>query len=768
MLQIRVRQSDNETASVVNAIVESTGIEPLAASILIRRGFDDERKAKAFLAADVWHDPFLMDGMDSAVELIRKAQEEKWPVTVYGDYDCDGTCAASILYLAFVKAGIPVHVYIPDRHTEGYGLNETAIRSIAVRGGLLITVDCGITNQSEVELAQSLGLQVIVTDHHQPLDKHPPCVCLNPPAERHYPFSQLCGAGIALKLVHGLFGKEAMLQLVDLAAIATVADLVPLLDENRSIVKMGLQLLSQQARPGLKALMIASGLNATTLSTGQIAFGLAPRINAAGRMGDASRAFTLFTTTDDAQAFEIACDLDRENQQRQLQEQIILQEASDLLSAQIGMKRTAVAAHKGWQKGVIGIVASRITEAYGRPSAVIAIGEDGICTGSTRGIKGVHIFRALDDCKHCLLRYGGHQQAGGFSLREEDLALFMDAFESHFVTCYPSSTFTQGMDCDATLEPQQISIALAKDMEKLAPFGIGNPTPLFLMRDATMTGLANLGKSDEHLRVQMEKQGYRSEGLLFRAKRFGLPKIRTKCDFVGTLETDDFGGVERVKYILNAVRPVVGSLFENASNAGGVFGYGFVRCLSSQKQSILMEDAAQQSVLQPFGLLLCIHTPLAFERIRTHWRDDESAELLDVYFQTVSHAVHRRNTLIIAPNTLELSYPYSFKIDTDDEIIRYANSLQLDRDAMAKMYRMLLVQARKPMDLNQRCSVVAENTGVTQDSVGAALAVFEELDLIRMEALVLNPIKAESKRNLDDSMLYNTIRRMQRGEKYGA
>ena len=767
MLQIRVRHSEKETQEAIRSIAQATGVQPLAASILIRRGFDDAKKAKAFLDANVLYDPFLMQGMDEAVALIKTAIKEDLPITVFGDYDCDGTCAASILYLAFAEAGKPVFVHIPDRHTEGYGLNESAIRFIAQRGGLLITVDCGITNLLEVALARRLGLTVLVTDHHQPLEKLPDCVCLNPPSGKSYPFDKLCGAGIALKLVQALFSEEAMQRYIDLAAVATIADLVPLLEENRTIVNRGLKLLKARKRPGLSALMDVCGYKAE-ITAGQIAFGIAPRINAAGRMGDANRAFMLFTTSDAEQAKCLAKELDSENALRQQEEQQILSEAAELLFGDIAEKRTAVAAKAGWQKGVIGIVASRLAESYGRPSAVISIGDDGICTGSARGIKGVHVFLALCDCKDFLLRYGGHEQAGGFSLSKEQLPNFLNAFEAHFVKKYPPGLFCQRADCDATIEPEQITLSLAKDMEQLAPFGIGNPTPSFFLKGAVLSGLTKLGKTEEHLRVSIEKNGRRSEGLLFRAKQYNLPRVSSECDFVGTIETDSYLGVERARYLLNAVRPVMRKLYDLAGRSDGLFGYGFALCAKDAAPPISLQKADECIESSPFGLLLTVHTPFALLRACKNWSDEDDMALLDVYVQSMRNAEHGKNALIIAPEKENPAYRRRYRLDTDDEMTQYARSLQILREEMAILYRALLKNAQKPMDINERCECVAALTGMRAGSVGAAIAVFEELGFLRAEPMVLQPTNCATKRNLEDSMVYNGIKQLQRGEIHGS
>lgn len=759
MLQISLKQSRCETSSLIREIASKTGIAPLAARVMIRRGITSAQQAEAFLRADTFYDPLLLDGMEQAVQTIRDAADSGQRITVYGDYDCDGTCACAILYTAFKNAGIPVDVYIPDRRTEGYGLNENAVRSIAENGGLLITVDCGITNIKEVALARSLGLNVIVTDHHKPLDILPDCICIDPVMGDRYPCPVLSGAGTALKLVHALWGETAMRPLLDFAAIATVADLVPLEDENRAIVKAGLARIMENRRVGLMALIKTCGYGNKQPTAGQIAFGIGPRINAAGRMGHARRAFSLFTTQDEEEAERIACELNEQNSLRQRQEQEMLKTACALLEKELFTKRTAVVAHKGWHAGVIGIVASRLVDIYHRPAAVITIDEHGVCTGSARSIKGVDLFRALDGCSAYFTRYGGHEMAGGFSLPVEKLEGFREAFERYFQTQYPPELWARHVQCDLSVQPGDVTLELANDLAKLAPFGIGNPAPTLLMEKTKLTAKANLGKTGAHLRLMMEKDGHRAEGLLFRAGHYDVPAVDTTCDFVGTLEPDSYRGVVRARYLIRAIRLSRSTVVELLRQAGGVFGYGFAKCCTETYDHLPLIEADARIQASPYGLRLHVHTPNALENALAYWNDDASMALLEPYLATMGDATRGQNALIIAPNGDEgPPYPHVFRLDSDRDMRDYAHALFLERHAMGRIYRQLMHAARRPMNINRRCRMIADAVGLMVDSVGAAIAVFEQLGLLRMEPMVLHIQDVKQKKELMSSAIYRALR----------
>lgn len=398
------------------------GTLPLWLSAILRsRGVDTEEKAERFLhpSLEQLYDPMLMQGMDRAVEIIRDAVAQHTPIQIYGDYDADGVCATSILMETLSSMGADVVYRIPDRHGEGYGLNCDAVREIAQTRRLLITVDCGVTNHEEVRLAQLLGMTVIVTDHHQLAETPSPADVVLNPLLGDYPFRRLCGAGVALKLAQALLGMEEVLRRIDLAALATVADLVPLIDENRVIVRAGLEKLGDGSRPGLAALLTLAGVTAP-VSSGQVAFRLAPRINAGGRLEDAAQCVRLLISRDRAEAEAIAGNLEQQNQQRQaLQQEITLKAEEDLhRTVNFRTDLAIVVMGEGWNSGVVGLAAGRICEKYHYPTIVLSK-QGELAVGSCRSIPGVNIHAMLTACSDLFLRFGGHEQAAGLTMRAD-------------------------------------------------------------------------------------------------------------------------------------------------------------------------------------------------------------------------------------------------------------------------------------------------------------------------------------------------------------
>ena len=769
MLEFEVKSLEGGNASVA-AIAKAAGVGVLSAQVLLRRGIDTPEKARAFMQGDTFYDPYALEGMQEAVELVRQYIEEQIPITVYGDYDCDGVCATTILLTHLQRAGAEVSRYIPNRQSEGYGLNRAAVERIAEESGLLITVDCGVTNLEEVAYAVELGLDVIVTDHHQKLEELPPCIVLNATVSQRYPFHALCGAGMAWKLVCALFGQEEAMQSIDLVALATVADIVPLLDENRTIVKRGLAAIAHKARPGIRALMDVSGVGDRSLTAGQIAFGLGPRINAAGRMGDAGRAVELLMAQDAQRAMELAQELDAENARRQEMEQALLEQAREQLMHKSAQLHTAVAAGKGWHSGIAGIVASRLVELFGKPAAVICIDEQGVCTGSARGIPGVHIFHALDSCAQWLIRYGGHEQAGGFSLKEEHLPAFLDAFEAFFASTYPPQTWLKRVACDLTVEPADVSLSLAKDLEQLAPFGMGNPTPVVLLEGVTLAARAAMGKTREHARLTLEKQHHQCQTLLFRAAARDVPLTGTLCDGAGVVECDRYQGVDRVKCILKELRVNTQGALQTPQDRPGTFGYCFARMCKGAPGYAYMDwaEIAQRLKGNAFGTAVLAQTPKGAARVLRAAQADGSMAFWDLHMGTVQPNCHRRNLLLMAPaRAVAVDYAQIVRADTRAERTAYAQSLFLPREAMGAVYRALVQMGARPMEMEARCRQAAAGSGCTPGQAGAALAVFLELGFFKLQSLALLPQRSEGKKLLTQSRIYQTIKGIAGGEDVG-
>ena len=417
----------NQEKRQVPPELASLGLPDRLLELLLDRQIDTPEKIERYLhpKREDLHDPMLMQDMGKAVAVIRDAIEKHEEITVFGDYDVDGVTATAILLTYLRKQGAQVDFYIPDRHGEGYGLNIAAVEQIASHSKLLITVDCGITCAAEVARAKELGMRVIVTDHHQLGPQMPECEAVLNPLLGDYPFRRLCGAGVAFKLVQAIGGTEAIEPLWELAALATIADIVPLMDENRVIVSYGLAAMAATQRPGLIALMESAGVDPQKVTSADVAFRMAPRINAGGRLALASRGVQLLTTRRMDTAKEIAEELNQDNIRRRELEIDIFKQADEMTRQQIDFmnERAIVVCGEGWNPGVIGLAASRLVEKYKWPTVLLA--QDGdICVGSARSIPGVNIHDAMSTCRDLFVRFGGHAQAAGLTIEAKNVPEF--------------------------------------------------------------------------------------------------------------------------------------------------------------------------------------------------------------------------------------------------------------------------------------------------------------------------------------------------------
>ena len=493
-------------------LARELGVSEITAGVLVRRGYADPALAAAFLAGEQpTHDPFLLGGMREAVDRIRAAIAGGERICVHGDYDVDGICATALAVLTLREAGADVVWHLPSRFEEGYGVAGETIARLAEEGiGLVVTVDCGITAVAEVAEAKALGLDVVVTDHHRPGETLPDCpIVATRPSE--YPFPELCGTGVVLKLAQALLGLEhpATTRHLDLVALATIADVVPLVDENRSLATAGLRSLARTSRPGLRALMRSAGVDPATVEAGQVGFRLAPRINAAGRLGRPDVALELILTEDAAEATELANRLEELNRERQGVEERILREATRAIEAWPDAQRRRrgyVVWGEDWHEGVIGIVASRLVERFGRPVVLIAGGGGGAWKGSGRSIPAFDLHGALAACSAELERFGGHRAAAGLSILPERLDAFAEAFAAHADSVLSDEDLRSVTYVDAVVPASALTLDLAQELDRLAPFGLGNPDVTLLVAscEAVEPGVVGDGK---HLRFRVRQHG---------------------------------------------------------------------------------------------------------------------------------------------------------------------------------------------------------------------------------------------------------------------
>ena len=518
---------DKFAAKTISAFADELNVSPALAKVLLNRGIDDIEEARKFYKPDLnrLHDPFLMHDMKDAVQRIEEAIRLKQNILIYGDYDVDGTTAISLLLLFFRQIGIPVEFYVPDRLTEGYGLTRQGIRNVRNAGAeLIITVDCGITSREEVDYARSLGIDVIICDHHFPGAELPEATAvLNPKrADCSYPFKELAGVGVAFKLAQALqqkmnFNAANLFDLLDLVAIGSAADIVPLIDENRIFVKFGLDKLNNTSNLGLQALKEITGLAKGCITAGQVVFVLAPRINAVGRLGDAGRAVRLLTSENKQQAENIAEILESENKiRREIDESTLSQALAQIEDLEDpGSQNVFVLNSDDWHPGVIGIVASRIVERYFRPTVMIAT-ENGSGKGSARSIPGFDIYQALKSCEDLMNSFGGHKYAAGLTIGSQNIPEFrkkLDAVASQSLT---AEMTTPKLWIDAEIALKDIDEMLIKLLKRMAPYGPQNMRPVFQTGALQVVGTPSI-VGNNHLKFKV-----RQNDVVFNAIGFNL------------------------------------------------------------------------------------------------------------------------------------------------------------------------------------------------------------------------------------------------------
>jgi single-stranded-DNA-specific exonuclease len=499
-------------AAQADALVRELGLSPVTAAVLARRGHVEVEDARRFLDAELpGHDPLLLGDMAVAVERIREAVQDGRRICVHGDYDVDGICATALAVLLLRELGADAVWHLPSRFEEGYGVSSGTLARLADAGiGLVLTVDCGITAVEEVAEAKSLGLEVIVTDHHRPADELPDCpIVATRPSP--YPFPELCGTGVVFKLGQALLGAEhpALRRHLDLVALATVADVVPLVDENRALAAAGLRALACTRRPGLQALMRGAHVDPAAVDSGAVGFRLAPRINAAGRLGRPDVALELILTDDAEEAKRLADTLEQLNRDRQSVEDRILREAISLVEAlpeRERRRRGYVLASEDWHVGVIGIVASRLVERFHRPVVLIAGQEDGAWRGSGRSIARFDLHGALGACADQLERYGGHRAAAGLSIEPSRVQAFAEAFATHADAALSEEDLWPVTVVDEVVSAEDLTLDLAQELDRLAPFGLGNPDVTLLVPGTQPVAPATVGDG-KHLRFRVRQNG---------------------------------------------------------------------------------------------------------------------------------------------------------------------------------------------------------------------------------------------------------------------
>jgi len=546
-------------------LARELGVSPLVGRLLVLRGITEPEAAHQFLYPSLTelHDPFLMAGMDAAVERLRRALEQREKILIYGDYDVDGTTAVVVLQAALGSLGADVEVHIPHRLRDGYGMRLPVVEQAAAEGyKVLLSVDTGIREIEVVARARDLGIDCIITDHHLPKESLPPaCAILNPRrSDCSYPDKNLSGVGVAFKLAQALVGprmSEALLQsYLKVVAIGTIADVVPLIGENRVIAKFGLQGLRQPVQPGLGALLDVAGLNGRAPTAGDVAFRIAPRLNAAGRMEDARAVIELLTTTDRVKAREIALSLDELNAERRRVEDSILSEIDEILNTQpeLSERYTLVFAGKGWHRGVLGIVAQRVVERSNRPTLIIGV-DNGTGQGSGRSISNFHLLNALTASQDLFERFGGHRAAAGFTLPSKLIGELNTRFEEYARSVLSLEDLEPLLRVDAEVDLDQIGWPVYEELKKMEPFGLGNPTPVFVARNLPLA-LAPRVVGEKHLKLRVGKGAKLFDALGWnQGEQAKLLKPGDSLDLAFTLGENIYQGIASLQMVIKDLRP---------------------------------------------------------------------------------------------------------------------------------------------------------------------------------------------------------------------
>jgi single-stranded-DNA-specific exonuclease len=546
------------SVAAADAIARELTVSPVTASILVRRGYETPEAARDFLSADERHDPFAFEGMRDACEEILTAVEAGAPIAVHGDYDVDGVCSTAVLVRALRALGAEPRWYIPSRD-EGYGLSTATVERLAAAGTeMLITADCAIAAVDEVAAARARGMSVVVTDHHRPGDRLPDCAILHPAVSR-YPFPDLCATGVAHKLAEALYSVAGvdpapLAADLDLVALATVADVVPLRGENRRLVREGLGELARTRKVGLRALMRVAGVEPGAVDESAIGFRLCPRVNAAGRLQRADAALELVLTEDEQRAAEVADELDLLNRERRDTETRILFEA-EAARAEHPDAPAYVLAGEGWHPGVIGIVASRMVERHNRPCVVIGLdGDSG--RGSARSIQAYDLHAGLAACAEHLRRFGGHRVAAGLEIDRARLDEFRRAFVEHAAAHLSPDDLVPTERIDAVVPGDALGTEVAEELERLRPFGQGNPTPSLLVPAARVTDVRAMGEDGQHATFTLVGGGSRARTVAFRTAARTLPASGDeRQDAAVRLELNEWNGAVEPRLQLRALCP---------------------------------------------------------------------------------------------------------------------------------------------------------------------------------------------------------------------
>lgn len=776
------RQSSYEQ-DILNKICKEFNISPITAKVIYNRGLLDSESIKRFLKPQIkdFYNPFLMKDMEKAVERIIKAIEKKEKIIIYGDYDVDGITSTSVLLSYLKEFTSNVDFYIPDRIEEGYGLSLGSIDRIKeLEADLIITVDCGITAIDEVEYIKEQGIDIIITDHHECKDVIPNTLAVVNPKQRDcgYPFKDLAGVGVVFKVVQALAqtmdAKDVIDKYIEIVALGTVADVVPLLDENRIIVRFGLQKIAKTNIVGIKSLIEISGLTGKSITTTSIGYILAPRINAAGRIGNARRGVDLFLSKTKEESDLIAQELDQDNKNRQQTENGILIQALEMVenNSLIEKNKVFILASEGWHHGVIGIVASKISEKYNRPTILISLdGTEG--KGSGRSISGFNIFEALMSCSNLLDKFGGHELAVGLSIDKNNIDSFTTAINDYAESVLTQENFLHKVKIDSEVNKNNVGQSLLNELKMLEPHGIGNPSPVFLYNGLKIVDYKTVGE-DKHIRFRMEDDDLYIDGIGFNLGELA-PKVDVfdKVDIACSIESNVWNGVEKIQFNIKDIRTNHEILFREKyystleSSMFSDFSVGSIDKKILDKIQILEGNILSISQNNQKNLVLINTLKGAKNFIDLLNKSDEGEkELYKVYYNSIPANNNRKNIAVINPYFKDLQIneydniiiydlcfsrkQYAYLADNSKNIfvvndfkvygtnIDIFNDIIPQRDELIKVYQYIKSRSHEQIVENDIFSLTREiaisyNMDINSLKLRKILEIFDEMNLIEMD-----------------------------------
>ena len=694
-------------------IAKSVGLSSEVACLLFQRGIKDESSLKKFLEPSLedLHDPYLLHDMDKAVDRIRQAIEQGELILVYGDYDADGMTSASIVKESLEQLGAECLVYLPNRFTDGYGPNDSVYKYFIGQQGvsLIVTVDNGVAGHEAIDLAQSMGVDVIVTDHHSMPEVLPDAYAIVHPEhpKADYPFKHLAGCGVAFKLACALL-EEVQVELLDLVAIGTIADMVSLTDENRIMVQYGLEVLRNTQRIGLQELFEIAGISSSDITEETVGFQLAPRLNALGRLADPNPAIDLLTGFDDEEVHEIALMIQEKNEERKEIVQAIYEEAKSLVDPN---KSVQVLAKEGWNPGVLGIVAGRLLEELGQTVIVLNI-EDGRAKGSARSIEAVNIFEALDPHRSIFLAFGGHAGAAGMTLEVEQLDALSEILETYVKDKGIAAKGKSRLYLDEELDLESLSLDTVKSFEKLAPFGMDNQKPVFYIRDFQVENARSMGAGDSHLKLKISKGTANFEVVAFGQGAKATEFAQTKqLELAVTLSVNQWNGQTTLQLMMVDAR-VDGVQLFNIRGKNAVLPDGVP----------VLDFTGELPDISSSPAVVVKNIP---EDIRI---------LKDIFQQHDFSAVYFKN---------DIEKPYY--------LIGYGT-----REQFAKLYK--TIYQFPEVDIRYKLKDLSAYLKIEQILLVKMIQIFEELGFVTIENGVMRVNKDAAKRDIAESQIYQNLK----------